>query len=671
MNDILEKLRKINESAIIFGKITETEKLYHAILERMEKIFSFSCGAILLLEDDGETLTIKASKGYNPEVVANFRGKKGVGITGMVLQKREPILVKDVKTHPLYVEGVKGALSELAAPLEVNGQILGVLDIESTSREAFDDLDMELFYAFTALSASSIRGTILLQQNLNKAKRLSLLHSVSRVIEVEHNLDTIISMVMDAMKNTFDISCCALLLMDKNETGVLRVKSSIGYGDVESLRIKLGEGITGKSALTGKPILVRDVRTSPDYIPGVKGGICEMCAPLIIKGEVVGVLDAESTRAGAFDESDLEFLSIFAAQVATAIYNARFIEQLEEANCKLSFNLEEMKKLNLMLEGYSQELKQANQALDRQVKQLLTLHKAGLTITSSLDLDTTLKRIVEMIGDIVETSVATIKLIDRETEQMNIRITSGKEKGGEVGSRVDLPLKIGDKTIGVFELASVKKMTEEEQRLLETLATQAAIAIENARLFEETQKTYYETLRALAGALEARDAYTRGHSERVANLAVKLAEKLGVPEDERREIYSVALLHDIGKIGIRDDILHKPSSLTEEEWKVIQEHPVFGDAILAPLRFLSRVAGMVKSHHERWDGTGYPDKLKGKEIPLASRIVAVADTFDALVSDRPYRNRRTKEEALREIKSESGKQFDPEVVAVLESCLED
>jgi putative nucleotidyltransferase with HDIG domain len=223
----------------------------------------------------------------------------------------------------------------------------------------------------------------------------------------------------------------------------------------------------------------------------------------------------------------------------------------------------------------------------------------------------------------------------------------------------------------MFELASEHGYGDEEKRLLETLASQAAIAIENARLFEDTQRTYYDTLKSLAGALEARDAYTQGHSQRVAELSLKLAENLGVDEAERKEIYSAALLHDIGKIGIRDEVLHKPGDLSEEEMETIRSHPIFGDAILAPLKFLGNVTGMVKHHHERWDGKGYPDGLAGQSIPLASRIVAVADTYDALTSNRPYRSRRTHDEAMEIIRDQIGQQFDPGVVDALLGIMED
>jgi putative nucleotidyltransferase with HDIG domain len=228
-----------------------------------------------------------------------------------------------------------------------------------------------------------------------------------------------------------------------------------------------------------------------------------------------------------------------------------------------------------------------------------------------------------------------------------------------------LPLKIGERTIGVFELVrqATDLLGEDEKQLLETLAAQAAIAIENARLFEGTQRVYYETLRSLARALEARDQYTRGHSERVAELSRATARAMALPEARCELVYNAALLHDIGKIGVRDAVLLAPRRLTAEEFEVIRQHPTFGNVILGPLKFLGQVSRLVKHHHERWDGTGYPDSLEAEAIPLESRIIAVADAFDAMTSSRPYREARSHEDAVAELGRMAGTQFDRDVVA--------
>jgi putative nucleotidyltransferase with HDIG domain len=270
-----------------------------------------------------------------------------------------------------------------------------------------------------------------------------------------------------------------------------------------------------------------------------------------------------------------------------------------------------------------------------------------------------------MSSKIIGSTAGAIKLIDDETKELRIRAEAGKiGEGSRPRSILDLPLRIGDKTIGVFELVREAKaaLGDDEKQLLETMASQAAIAIENARLFEDTQRVYYETLKSLASALEARDDYTRGHSERVAELSRNIALNLGLPEKEIATTYNAALLHDIGKIGIRDEVLLAPRKLTDQEMAAIKKHPSFGNTILMPLKFLGEIREFVRYHHERWDGSGYPDGRVGDEIPLASRIIAVADTFDAMTSNRPYRSALSRGTAIDEIRNSAGTQFDPRVV---------
>jgi HD-GYP domain-containing protein (c-di-GMP phosphodiesterase class II) len=178
---------------------------------------------------------------------------------------------------------------------------------------------------------------------------------------------------------------------------------------------------------------------------------------------------------------------------------------------------------------------------------------------------------------------------------------------------------------------------EDELLIITNLASQTAIAVENERLHLDAESTYIETVSALAMAVEARDHYSRGHSDRVFQYSVKIAQKLGLQADFIQDIKIAGELHDVGKIGITDDILKKPGPLSEEEWQIMRKHPVIGEGIIKPVRSLSRLCAIIRHHHEWVDGTGYPDRLKGDQIPLGAKILAVADSLDAMISDRPYR----------------------------------
>ena len=203
-------------------------------------------------------------------------------------------------------------------------------------------------------------------------------------------------------------------------------------------------------------------------------------------------------------------------------------------------------------------------------------------------------------------------------------------------------------------------------RLREAIEPQLATALESALLVDKVRKTHLETIAALSRSMEAKDYYTGGHTERVSEIAVALSRRLGYDGPELDAIEIGALLHDIGKIGIPEAILRKPGPLTDEEWVVMKEHPVISHFILSEVDLPQAVLEIARHSHERMDGAGYPDGLAGDNIPLAARIVLVADTFDALTSDRPYRSGRSAEAALEEVRAHTGTQFCPRVVEALE-----
>lgn len=197
------------------------------------------------------------------------------------------------------------------------------------------------------------------------------------------------------------------------------------------------------------------------------------------------------------------------------------------------------------------------------------------------------------------------------------------------------------------------------------------IAIENASLLktlhvknEELTLAYDATIEGWSRALDLRDHETEGHTQRVTEMALKLADLLGMSQTDKTDMRRGALLHDIGKMGVPDAILHKPGGLTETEWKVMREHPTLAYRMLSPISYLNRALDISYYHHERWDGSGYPHGLRGEEIPLAARVFAIVDVFDALTSDRPYRKAWSYEKAYQYIELQAGKHFDPEIVKV-------
>jgi GAF domain-containing protein len=232
-----------------------------------------------------------------------------------------------------------------------------------------------------------------------------------------------------------------------------------------------------------------------------------------------------------------------------------------------------------------------------------------------------------------------------------------------------VPLIAQEKLIGFVWMGRRTGIAESEVRLLASIADIAANAIYRATLHEQTQKdatnlalAYDTTLEGWVHALELRDQETEGHTRRVVQLTVDLARATGIREGELENIRRGALLHDIGKMGIPDSILLKPGTLDEREWEIMRQHPEYAYKLLEPIEYLRPVLDIPYFHHEKWDGTGYPHGLKGAEIPLAARIFAIVDVWDALTSARPYRPAWSKEKALAHIAEQSKKHFDPAVV---------
>jgi len=246
------------------------------------------------------------------------------------------------------------------------------------------------------------------------------------------------------------------------------------------------------------------------------------------------------------------------------------------------------------------------------------------------------------------------------------RFFKGVDERTEFKTRniICVPIKVKEKVIGVLEAINRQKgrFDKEDLFLLTSLADQVAIALDNSRLYQELEEMFFQTAESLADAIEKRDPYTGGHTQRVTSYSQAISKYLQLKPLERKWLKITSALHDIGKIGIEDNILKKPETLSSEEFDIIKRHSIIGVEIIEHIRQLRESIPGVKYHHEYVNGKGYPDGLKGEEIPILAKIVAVADTYDAMTTDRPYRKAMEEVVAIEELKRCSGTQFDREVV---------
>lgn len=233
----------------------------------------------------------------------------------------------------------------------------------------------------------------------------------------------------------------------------------------------------------------------------------------------------------------------------------------------------------------------------------------------------------------------------------------------DVRSAMCAPLVSRNGVLGILYVDSHKanSFVRRDLALFSALALKVAIAVDNARLYDDLRSLFYNTVETLVRTIQAKDQYTAGHSTRVSRYSLMIADKLGLSTKEKHQLYLAAMLHDIGKIGVPDDLLNRPGKLSEAEMERVRSHVQVGASMIEMLGEMHSIVPLIRHHHECYDGTGYPDGLKGDQIPLVSRIIAVADMYDAMTSDRPYRKRRSHQHAVDEILAASGVQIDPKV----------
>lgn len=234
----------------------------------------------------------------------------------------------------------------------------------------------------------------------------------------------------------------------------------------------------------------------------------------------------------------------------------------------------------------------------------------------------------------------------------------------ETRSMVAVPVKSGTAVIGVLQAVNKcgQEFTPEDLEMLKSLAYQVGPAIENARMYETMRESFYGVSMALAEALEKRDYYTGGHTNRVSSYCMSIGSQLDLEEKVMESLWLASILHDVGKIGVVDRVLQKPGQLDDEEFELMSRHSEYGSEILSHIKSHRSVIPGVRGHHEKYNGKGYPDRLQGSEIPLVARIISVADAFDAMTSDRPYRKALSHREAFAELIRCKGTQFDPDIV---------
>lgn len=634
----------------------------------LERAISCSLVTLFTYEPDKNEYVVLASAGRMTSLIPpGYRQAANTGLLGRITRLRKTILVNDTRLDTDLIRLLnEDTLSIISVPILQHGHIKGVLEICS-----------EKDYAFNSLDASIAEGVA--SELLRAWERSNYQQHITELIQAGISPNTLmmdpqasVQEVAIIARNTLEAQFVFVTLLDQ-QGNFSRTASA---GNAPRLLASLngnpsGEPLIQAALNAAKPFRVRDIRkyTSAQKLdidhPGVRSA---MAIPIRLYRFSIGAILAFGKQEGIFfSEKDESLADLLSSQAGASIESSWLYQDSRSKDTTSS-----------MLNQLSVDIIQTEELGDAAELIAQAAHKMTSSKETGIVLMTRDGRI-EAEVEIDDKGFHARR--EHPMEMIDQAITSGQHiiVSVENGSLACYPLLTRGRTYGALWM----NILESGQNFanIKMLANQAAIALERTILLAESRQqakqieaayaeleiTYDRTLTALMSALDARDRETEGHSMRVSRLACLLGEAVGLNGPQLKALERGALLHDIGKIGISDTILHKPGKLTAEEWRLMRIHPDIGARIVEGIPFLQDTLPVIRYHHERWDGSGYPVGLKEEDIPIQARIFAVADVFDALTSKRTYREKSTAEEALAYLREHAGILFDPTIVEALAS----
>lgn len=682
------------------------QELLQETLDEIEKLTGSQVGFFHFLSDNQENISLRAWSKRTIEQychVQNYQPRYKISQAGVWVDcvwERKPVIhnhFSDLPHKKGMPEGHVNIERELVVPVIRNNKIVAIIgvgnkpvdyserDVQIVSRLA------DLAWDITEIKAS----TESLKVHLKRQEQIAAL---GRELANYRELSRICSIAENFFVNILGCRTFSVALIDKENQKLEIIHTSdqqILLNPEFSASTEFHQSSPEYQLAIGmrSPIVL----ASPEQIhngvyffknPEIHNIkiICQL--PLVIDDQPIGIIELQCHQERDFQSEDIEWLSVVANQVGLSIQNGKLFSETQQRIFELTTLatidtavIEHMEAQNT----YSMIINQVVTGLKVDAA-VLFLYRSEEEIlecacqTGYYDESHLPRRI--LLGE----SLAGNTALNRQILHVNFDEPGINEflldTMNEEGFReyFGIPLIADSQLIGVLELLHRSPLQPDTNwvRFLKIIANQTAIAVKTYQLYNSVQQANQELLKAYdltiegwSKAMDMRDEETENHTKRVTNLAIHLANRLGFKNEQLLFIQRGAMLHDIGKLGVPDRILSKPGHLTEDEWRIMQRHPQFAFNMLVPIEYLHTCLDIPYCHHEKWDGTGYPRKLKGDQIPLAARLFAIVDVYDALTSDRPYRKAWTPEKAKEYIREQSGKHFDPNIVEVFLELLEE
>ena len=581
----------------------------------------------------------------------------------------------------LQPERLGGTINEALTPIRGKVGVIGALCLGRRGTSGFSQQDISALDDLGSMSGVAVENSRILQVVTGQATRLDT--ALDALGEVSAALTTVTEGSKVLEQKTLE---AAIRVVD-GTAGMLTRTTSEGHqvaimavwlaADPSGTVFQNGQGVVGATMLSGRATVVGDLAwqaelASPPDLAGLEAAIC---TPMLEEGQLWGTLSVFDDKKREWTADDQRVLATLANQGVVAVRNAELYEKNERSIWELR-NLQEALQAATSTLDLSQVLQQvlagAAKASSAQIGCLALDDGGRLALKGGFGTDhaTAEKLALDIGGDICRRVMKSGEAVMEARAQ-----ESRAESPLNPRAVLCVPITLRGTPLGVLFLANYQlghAFSADHRNLVTELATQAAVAIDNARLFKDREDVIFQSLVALANTSDARDRYTAGHSQRVTQYALMIARQMKYsPSDQSAwvRLERGARLHDIGKIGVPDEILRKPGKLTGEEFEKMKSHTTVGYNILSALKMLTDELVIVRSHHERYDGKGYPDRKKDDELPLFAWIVSAADAIDAMTSDRPYRKGMSLEVAIDQVREGAGTHFHPDVAeAVLDAA---
>jgi PAS domain S-box-containing protein len=681
----------LREASAALTSSFELIEVLNTLLDQVAILVPYDSAAVFLLEKDH--YKVVAGRGYrHPEKVIGQNLPLDDEFSRIVRETRQVYISQDIHMDPRFkrwgdADNIHGWM---CFPLIVRDQVIGHLTIDSFEIGAYDASHAELAMAFANQAATAIENARQFEIEQRHFQESETLRQAAEAITSTLDIQQVLALILDNLNRVVPFDTAGVFLIESEKVRLTAFKGTTAKENIIDKVFPASNALLQEIWRTKKPIILKNAQNDSRYEKWVVNQTCGwMGIPLIARGNIIGYITIDSLKVAAYNDHDANLAMTFAHQAAAVIENARLYERGEQ-----------------------------------QIRQLTVLRDIDSAISSSFDLRVTLNLLIGYAARELNADAIAVLLYNSDLKSLSLYASTGFTNkhntllshirlGEGFAGRVVLQRKLvhvadlnksvdfslapyivgenfksyyGVPLLGKGQIKGVMEVFTREEthpdpdwlNFLHTLAGQAAIAIDNVQLFKNLQRSNQELILAydttLAGwgrALELRDKETQGHTDRVVELTIELARRTGIEGEELTHIMRGALLHDIGKMGIPDNILHKPGPLTEEEWVIMRQHPQYAYDLMYPIPYLRPALDIPYAHHERWDGSGYPRGLKGEDIPLAARIFAVVDIWDALLYKRVYRDAWPEEQVLEYLKNTAGIELDPDIVENFLELLEE